>query len=447
MILSTTSAIIALLALPALAEPRLFSIDQRTHAIPNNNPPPATPPFRPSFPASEIPTSPGRVHALAAAFGNSPPGFIPAKPQFDRQKPNRLRAEILSNARNPSNGWNPKHVLTSTSFNGEGFAPGANIAPSVNEKPKTSTRTQSPTSLGTSDLLRGAPPAGNGDDVNDPVLAYVIAQSRLESELKNAVREKEAGVPPFVSRRLDLTSLANQYQLEEARDLILHKISSLPHGWKYFRNIRGDGNCFYRAFGFTFIRNLMNAEDRSLSVDAAMNIIDRGIIPMLREHFKTREGQDRESLIAFRNLVYGVIEPARSRTLPLDDDLLLNIFQDKILSPLYVHFLRLVASVQIATNPGKYEDFMRDEDGDGMMSVDEYRRTRVEKDGIVADAVQATALCDALQVTIDIAWVNLENYEDVNIMHVPDGPRQNVYGTTENQMLLLRPGHYDVLEK
>ncbi|CAF1524539.1 unnamed protein product, partial [Didymodactylos carnosus] len=76
-----------------------------------------------------------------------------------------------------------------------------------------------------------------------------VQQERIEREIIDN--------QPLVSEKLSTDKLRNEYDVEDS--VYQSKIRELTKKYKYIRKTRGDGNCFYRAFGFGYLeQNLKN---------------------------------------------------------------------------------------------------------------------------------------------------------------------------------------------
>ncbi|TFK12078.1 protein atonal-like protein 7 [Platysternon megacephalum] len=98
-------------------------------------------------------------------------------------------------------------------------------------------------------LQKPEPLGGDTDGVN--CLAYdeaiMAQQDRIQQEI--AVQN------PLVSDRLELSVLYKEYAEDD--HIYQQKIKDLLKKYSYIRKTRPDGNCFYRAFGFSHLEALL----------------------------------------------------------------------------------------------------------------------------------------------------------------------------------------------
>eukprot|EP00798_Chlamydomonas_sp_ICE-L_P001658 gene1658-33051_t len=76
---------------------------------------------------------------------------------------------------------------------------------------------------------------------------------------ENNLRAEVAETLPYVAEREPLEGLNAEY--EHGNEVFLYKITKLQQTFTHFRRTRGDGNCFFRAFLFSYIEGLLNSQD------------------------------------------------------------------------------------------------------------------------------------------------------------------------------------------
>ncbi|CAN6551047.1 unnamed protein product [Malus baccata var. baccata] len=77
----------------------------------------------------------------------------------------------------------------------------------------------------------------------------------------SAIRAEEAEKIPFLGDKEPLSSLASEYQSGSA--ILLEKIKVLGEQYAAIRRTRGDGNCFFRSFMFSYLEHILESQDRS----------------------------------------------------------------------------------------------------------------------------------------------------------------------------------------
>lgn len=71
---------------------------------------------------------------------------------------------------------------------------------------------------------------------------------------------KIAQEQPLVGKKIELSNLLSEYHVDD--DIYRKKITDLCTTYKHLRKTRGDGNCFFRAFGFRYLETLMGKADK-----------------------------------------------------------------------------------------------------------------------------------------------------------------------------------------
>jgi len=152
-----------------------------------------------------------------------------------------------------------------------------------------------------------------------------------------------------------------------------------------------------------------------------------------------------------RDLILNVVQPDLDGKLmtPLS---MLERFQDITVSNSVVAFFRLLTSAYIRLHADDFAPFLFDPETFEPVDVARFCEAQVEATGKEADHPQIQALCRALKVAVDIAYVDGsagigggETAEDGKV----DFVRFETKGSDGANpiTLLYRPGHYDILEK
>ncbi|KAJ8309144.1 hypothetical protein KUTeg_014018, partial [Tegillarca granosa] len=85
----------------------------------------------------------------------------------------------------------------------------------------------------------------------DPEKNYDEATLAQQREIEKQVSEQQA----LISGKITFDELREEYSKED--EVYLHKLESLKKKYTSVRRTRGDGNCFFRAFGFAFFESLI----------------------------------------------------------------------------------------------------------------------------------------------------------------------------------------------
>ncbi|KAF8160863.1 peptidase C65 Otubain-domain-containing protein [Crassisporium funariophilum] len=243
---------------------------------------------------------------------------------------------------------------------------------------------------------------------------------------------------PLIDILSPMASLRTEY--ENGSALFLKQIDWLvANGYKSVRRTRGDGDCFYRSLGFAYVEGLLNSQDQDWAVGSSLSSLssanitldNAGIEKMVYEDFYEE----------FTSVIENITKPNKDGFL-LTIDRLLTAFQDPEVSNSVVIYLRFLTSAQIRLNRESYEGFLVHPDTKDIMDAESYCANVVQAMGKEADNVEIEALSRALQLNIDVAYLNGSRADGVTdfikFRYDPD-PLAPPLG------LLYRPGHYDIL--
>ncbi|XP_074064755.1 ubiquitin thioesterase OTUB1-like [Macrotis lagotis] len=260
------------------------------------------------------------------------------------------------------------------------------------------------------------PPESDSEGVNS--LAYdeaiMAQQDRIQQEI--AVQN------PLVSERLELSVLYKEYAADDS--IYQQKIRDLHQKYSYIRKTRPDGNCFYRAFGFSHLEALLE-DSKEL------------------QRFKVISAQSKEELVSqgfaefaiedFHDTFMDLIGQVESKQISRAE--LLASFNDQSTSDYLVVYLRLLTSGYLQRESEFFEHFI-----EGEQTVKEFCQQEVEPMYKESDHIHIMALSQALSVSIQVEYMDRSEGGITNTHVFPEGSEAKVH-------LLYRPGHYDILYK
>ncbi|KAK2491268.1 hypothetical protein MC885_005988 [Smutsia gigantea] len=253
---------------------------------------------------------------------------------------------------------------------------------------------------------------------------------------------------PLVSERLELSVLYKEYAEDD--NIYQQKIKDLHKKYSYIRKTRPDGNCFYRAFGFSHLEALLDDSKelqrfKAVSAKSKDDLVSQGFTEFTIEDF--------------HNTFMDLIEQVEKQTSVAE---LLASFNDQSTSDYLVVYLRLLTSGYLQRESKFFEHFI-----EGGRTVKEFCQQvlpppylshstlRVgstgagERSGISgevepmckeSDHIHIIALAQALSVSIQVEYMDRGEGGTTNPHVFPEGSEPKVY-------LLYRPGHYDILYK
>ncbi|KAI5806904.1 peptidase C65 Otubain-domain-containing protein [Geopyxis carbonaria] len=217
----------------------------------------------------------------------------------------------------------------------------------------------------------------------------------------------------------------------------IRKTIALSPNYSYYRTVKGDGNCGWRAVAFGFFEILMKSDLNNIgmqharikSLNGLMNAF--GIQPYIYEDFADTTFD---------------IFIALCGSAPYNHDDLLKSFNDPGISDSIITHMKLLTSAWMKSSPESYMPFLE------MKTVQEYCSTHIEPYSVEIDHVGLMALIDCLilpaGIAVEIYYLDRSAGDEVNVhrfeklegeeMTPPDAPVLR---------LLYRPGHYDILYK
>lgn len=313
--------------------------------------------------------------------------------------------------------------------------------PSGRSEPTSSTPEAPSTPKALDAASRGNTPSDTPSD--RPSDADIITQ-------ENEIREAEAIRIPFLGDMEELTALAAEY--EGGSEVFRTKIHSLSRDYSGFRRSRGDGNCFFRAFVFAYLDNLIATGDYS----------ERSrVLSQIQEIRKKLLDCGYQELV-FEDSQQHLLNQLNSIKVGHDgltQEVLLINMRDSEVSNMIVSFLRLATSAELASRAEFFAPFIMGMTADEL-TVEAFRRRCVEPMGEEADHVHIVALCDMLQVSVRVLYLDRTmdttggNGSTVNEHDfVPEalaeaakkGDSTAAARVVPRVHLLYRPGHYDIL--
>lgn len=260
------------------------------------------------------------------------------------------------------------------------------------------------------------------------------------------IRAEEAEKLPFVGDKEPLSSLEAEYQ--SGSPILLQKIKILSEQYASIRRTRGDGNCFFRSFMFSYLEYILEAQDQE-EVKRVKFYVEE--CKKTLQSLGYAEFTFEDFFALFLEQLDSVLQGNEAS---ISHDELLERCRDQSISDYIVMFFRFVTSGEIKKRSEFFEPFIL---GLSNASVEQFCKSSVEPMGEESDHVHITALSDALGVPIRVVYLDRsisghENSSNVTVVNhhdfIPDAP--NGCGPTKKDAppvltLLYRPGHYDIL--
>lgn len=214
----------------------------------------------------------------------------------------------------------------------------------------------------------------------------------------------------------------------------------LTEKYGHIRRVRGDGNCFYRAFLFSYLEELIKGNKSDNSSYYQEERVRMLSLIVASKEFVVSMGYSEFVIESFHEALVELLE----NLFDYSSEQLLNMFQDDMTSNTYTWYMRLLTASSLKKNAEEYLPFISDMVlyGNDMAS---YCSKEVEPMGKECEQVHIMALLEVLQgVEINIEYLDgrplTAELSRVNL-HSKETPS----GQGVILALLYRPGHYDIL--
>ncbi|KAK9459926.1 peptidase C65 Otubain-domain-containing protein [Lipomyces oligophaga] len=267
-------------------------------------------------------------------------------------------------------------------------------------------------------------PELNGDDQDakyDENELDDITIMRLTQEIK----DQEASKLPLLGNWKPIEVLLNEYEDQTFKT----KIQALCGGSAGYRQVRGDGNCAWRAFAFRYFELIKNSPLQELEVfEKSFND---------KKQLLDAAGYEENGYIDFLEECQDLFK--RTKT-PGDQDMEAE-FNNMEVSSAVIVYLRLLAAAYVKTHAEDYLPFIFDGES---TSIDDYCSRNIEAFSVEADHLALTALVNALEtVELGVVYMDRSAGEEASV-HTFE-PMKPLEGQRLLRIdLLYRPGHYDV---
>ncbi|KAL5345003.1 hypothetical protein ACLOAV_009956 [Pseudogymnoascus australis] len=249
---------------------------------------------------------------------------------------------------------------------------------------------------------------------------------------------------PLVGPKKSSHAITEEYAKADA--VYVAKTAKLPQNYSHYRPVLGDGNCGWRAIGYSYFETLqkLGSKDQLEEETARMMSLSSFIETWCGYQGWLFEDMREEVLNLLRDLAATVhLRP------PSDaESIILQRFNDEEISSAITYYFRLLASAWLKANSVTYRDFIPDG-----LGVDNYSKNMIEPAKTEIEHLGMTLLIDVLMkpmgIAVEIVYLDRSEGTDVNshIIQVEDESGTPVHAGAPIVHLLYRPGHYDILYK
>ena len=275
-----------------------------------------------------------------------------------------------------------------------------------------------------SDGTNPAPPS----TAVDPAELHRQQEARL-ADIEQRIKAEQ----PLTSDIQSLSSCLEPLYQDNHASLFIPQLRLLQQTYDKIRLVRGDGNCFYRAFLYSLAEQLLLS-----GKDGRDAFVKDTLTTNWQNSILTLDGYDELTLEIFFETTRDFIADLSTAEILHDD-----LSQENAVSDYATWFLRLVAAAHLKHHVSQYVPFLGvelvDDEAYQAQVMTQFCATKVEPMGCECEDVQIMALAEALQCQVFIEY--LDGHSATQVTQHVFGPQTAIYKIH----LLYRPGHYDVL--
>ncbi|OAA70406.1 ubiquitin thiolesterase [Cordyceps fumosorosea ARSEF 2679] len=216
-------------------------------------------------------------------------------------------------------------------------------------------------------------------------------------------------------------------------------LDALPQTYVSYRPVKGDGNCGWRAIGFSYFEKLVETGDPDQVEGEAARLMSMNHFLGTVGGYDFYEDWADEAIGLLRELANCVTDAAAAHSL------VHTRWTDTGTSSALIYYLRLLAATHLKSHPDQYDPFVPD--GQGIRS---YCAQTIELPDREIDQLGITALCNCLlkplEFVLEIAYLDRSPGAAVNTYRFPEEANgRNPAALGPMIHLLYRPDHYDIL--
>ena len=298
------------------------------------------------------------------------------------------------------------------------------------------------------------------DDHHSSENDHRLAQAQLEA-IENEVKSNQ----PLTSDHLEIGILAQQYVNAASDDDSEHQQNSgflrgvefLCTKYTSFRKVRGDGNCYYRAFLYALCEKLLS-NNASVEYYRIRRIVNESLA------WVCQFGYEEYTIDMFHEelveLFTFIDKSSPSEFDSMQQQLHTRLNEQNATSDYCTWFMRVMTASQMKSNPNRYLPYVMAED---YTDINMFCSREVEPMGKECGMVQVSALAECLGVRVIVEYMDGHmGPETSSLVHHVFGGEEVDEDVGDNKMidsarptngeeertsivLLYRPGHYDIL--
>ncbi|KAF7546059.1 hypothetical protein G7Z17_g8709 [Cylindrodendrum hubeiense] len=221
-----------------------------------------------------------------------------------------------------------------------------------------------------------------------------------------------------------------------------HHQRALPQTFSHYRPIQGDGNCGWRAIGFSYFEKLIDSGDQGKIEGEVARLMSMSQMMSTVGGYAYFEEWADEMFGLLREIAQSMDNPNPQ----VAHLLLLERWNDSAISSSIIYYLRLLAATYLKANAATYDPFLLEVAGGVIgycsQSIELVDR-EIEHLGIVA---LAHMLLQPVNFVLEIVYLDRSPGSQANRYRLPEEANgQDPSNLGPIIYLLYRPDHYDIL--
>ncbi|KAM0345502.1 hypothetical protein ACHAPU_006429 [Fusarium lateritium] len=241
-----------------------------------------------------------------------------------------------------------------------------------------------------------------------------------------------------IGNKISTEVLTHEYA--KADPVYVEKTIALPQTFSHYRPIQGDGNCGWRAIGFSYFEKLVESGDQAKIEGEVARLMSMNHLLGTVGCYQYYEDWADEMFDLLREVAQNVHNPQFAHALINDK------WNDRNVADGLIYYLRLLAGTYLKAHAAGFDPFITEYNGvQGYCSqcIDIPNR-EIEHLGIEA---LSNVLLKPIDVILEVVYLDRSVGTEANIHRFPgelNGQDVSNLGTIN---LLFRPDHYDILYK
>ena len=290
--------------------------------------------------------------------------------------------------------------------------------------------------------------AKNGLEVIGEAISLSIQEQDAKTRAQmEAIGEEVRANQKLTSELLNISELEKDFSAasDAANVGFLQGCAYLATQYKSYRAVRGDGNCYYRAFLFALVEHLCKKSTTIEELKRIRDYVGRSIEDVVKC------GYDRFTIDMFHEEMVDLLTAVakeKETSSSISTSLHHRLNEENATSDYCVWYLRVITSAYLKSDPDRFVHFL---DDPSYIDVASYCAKEIDPMGKECSMVGVLALAEAFQINVDIEYMDGRCFDGTDnqklVKHSFGNDSKSSDDSTLRITLLYRPGHYDILYK